>query len=82
MSDDITIVCDRCGKTVKGLMGTSLDNEGRPNMGFTAGFYRIAKDGEGWGQYTNPGERNVCDECMWADPRYIADYGDSRITKG
>nr|WP_143838143.1 hypothetical protein [Nitrospira cf. moscoviensis SBR1015] len=41
----------------------------------TAGYY-VA---EAWQKYANPGEVYICDSCMWADPRYIADYGVQRI---
>lgn len=75
----MTFTCDRCHKDiVDGAEYPPLDGK----LGFTAGFYRIAHDGEGWGKYTNPGERVICDACMWSDERYLKDYphmrGESR----
>lgn len=58
-----TITCSRCGKTVEGME----DNQG------TVGFYRLP--GTCWGKYSQGGEIFLCDECMWADPGYIRDYG-------
>ena len=28
-----------------------------------------------WNKFARPGEREVCDACMWADPAYQAEYG-------
>lgn len=61
---EVTIVCDRCKQEVKGLRTESC----------TAGFYDT-KPGGCWRKYANPDEEVVCDECMWQDPRYVADYG-------
>lgn len=58
---NVTVVCDRCRKTVEGMRGPR----------YTAGFY----DAEAWVKYTNPGEKIICDNCMWSDARYQADYG-------
>lgn len=58
-------LCDRCGKAIPHF---SFD----PTGGMTAGWYLTTG---GWGKFANPGERAVCDECMWSDPRYIAVYG-------
>jgi hypothetical protein len=55
--------CDRCHKKFEGDEGEH----------FTAGFYIV--DRGCWAKYANPFETVLCDECMWADPRYIADYG-------
>lgn len=59
--------CDRCHRKVEG-------NEGD---GFTSGFYCV--DGC-WAKYGRPYETIVCDECMWADPLYIADYGIMKVS--
>lgn len=56
--------CDRCKKKIEGEW---ID-------GYTCGFYDVAPPSS-WAKYSNPYETVVCDECMWADPRYIADYG-------
>lgn len=69
---NITVMCDRCHKTIEGLYSEPDDSN---HLGYTAGYYSIKEDGKGWGKYTDPDERIVCDQCMWADPRYIADYG-------
>ena len=29
----------------------------------------------GWDKFAHPGEKTVCDRCMWTDPRYVAVYG-------
>ena len=60
----VTVVCDRCGRTVEGW------RESEP-IGMTAGYYNVETS---WTKYANPGEKNVCDQCMWEDPRYQADY--------
>lgn len=55
--------CDRCRKKFEGDEGP----------GFTAGFYYV---NEGyWSKYARPFETVLCDECMWNDPGYTADYG-------
>lgn len=61
----VTVKCDRCGATVEGLRAE----------GVTGGFYDVAPPST-WAQYANEGEAIVCDECMFADPRYQAVYGD------
>lgn len=58
------ITCDRCGAKVDGFRGQYA----------TAGFYDTAGQ-SWWARYARPGERIVCDACMWADPGYRADYG-------
>jgi hypothetical protein len=72
MMTDITVVCDRCGKTVEGLH-TDADTENNIPGG-TSGYYTVDLP-SAWVLYANLGEKIVCDECMWSDPRYIADYG-------
>ena len=59
-------VCSRCRKAIEGFRP--------PDGGMTAGYYHALS----WKKYANPGEVIICDDCMWADPRYIADYGDMR----
>ena len=62
--DSVTVICDRCDDEIEGLRGQFA----------TAGFYDTAGQ-SWWARYANPGEKIVCDACMWADPRYRADYG-------
>lgn len=57
------VKCDRC----------SAEIEGHDEPSFTSGFYRIEKGR--WEKYANLGEKIVCDDCMWKNPKYIADYG-------
>jgi hypothetical protein len=53
--------CDRCHETVEGF----LPDAG----GMSAGVY------VGWRDCMDIDEWIVCDDCMWADPRYIAIHG-------
>lgn len=67
---NVTVTCDRCKKTVEGIRTDR----------FTGGFYEISVNAmtlepSDWCKFANPGEKIVCDDCMWADPRYIAVYG-------
>lgn len=55
--------CDRCGELIDGF----------EDEGGTAGFYYVHKGP--WSEFARPYEVVVCDECMWADPGYIALYG-------
>ena len=69
MNTEIDITCDRCGKTVHGLI---IQEEGMPKI--TGGFYDVTND-FGWGQFRRGNwEENVCDICMWSDPRFLAEY--------
>lgn len=46
-----------------------------PKVGeFTCGYYNVRR-GTYWHKFANEGELQVCDNCMWDDPRYIAVYG-------
>ena len=66
---DILVYCDRCKAQVQGAFRTNTA---------TAGFYDVTPGLHGtnqWTQYAREGERNVCDECMWSDPRYIVEHG-------
>lgn len=62
-----TVHCDRCQSDVEGY----IDPEG-----WSAGVYVTTSY---WSKFANPGEKQVCDACMWADPRYIAKYGTRTI---
>ena len=57
----VEITCDRCKETI-----ISIKTDG-----FTVGFY--VRSGT-WGKYMNDDEEFICDNCMWADERYMADF--------
>lgn len=59
------IICDRCGEEIKDAFR---------GLHATAGFYDVTGD-SWWSRYSRPGERNVCDICMWKDEGYRRDYG-------
>ena len=61
---DVAITCSRCGKQVEGYRDEIA----------TGGFY----DAKAWDQFANEGETEICDDCMWTDPRYIAVYGNMK----
>lgn len=63
------IHCDRCKVDLSFLIAHST-------CVMTTGYYEVAA-GQ-WNQFANLGESHLCDYCMWADPRYIAVYGDWR----
>jgi hypothetical protein len=69
-----TITCDRCKSTVDGILDDSFKS-----IIMTAGYYVVSTGY--WKGYGNAGEVNICDKCMFADPRYIKRYGDLRIKK-
>lgn len=56
-----TIHCDRC----------NIDKEGEVGLHFSAGCYLRS----GWARFMRNEEEIVCDDCMWKDPRYIAEFG-------
>lgn len=64
---DVTIVCDRCGETVHGKMYAKTNKV----PGATVGFYYLT---DGWSKYAREGEVRLCDNCMWSDEKYLADY--------
>ena len=57
------MTCDRCKTEFDGFRSETN----------TAGYYDVT--GGQWAKYALPGEASVCDSCMWADHRYIANYG-------
>lgn len=57
----VTISCDRCGRTVHGI----ACNDG------TSGFY---KRGPAWKRFMVAGEHIVCDDCMQHDLDYQREY--------
>ena len=66
--ENITVICDRCRKDVKGLI-----YRGEATFKGTAGFYHVTDNN--WCKFANPGESIVCDECMFQDSRYQEIYG-------
>ena len=70
MTNNIEIICDRCGKTVHGIVMEAA--EGLPKI--TGGFYDVAAPSV-WGEFAlSEDEKNVCDGCMWENPAFIAKY--------
>ena len=61
----VTIRCDRCNRFVEGEYGA---------WGVTKGYYWVAA-GSPWQRYSQPGERYICECCMWKDAGYIRDFG-------
>lgn len=65
---DITIICDRCGKVVNGVIDEfHLDK----SVKLTGGFYDVTES-----EYARWEEERICDDCMHSDPKYIETYGD------
>jgi len=62
------MICDRCKQ--------DFDGDKIPGVA-TFGYYEVGPAGTPWGQFANPGEVVVCDQCMRSDPRFIAIYGDN-----
>lgn len=60
-------VCSRCRRRVAGFRRPRADR-------FTIGYYVVAPPAW-WARFARPGERIVCDACMWVDPGYVAVYG-------
>lgn len=58
--------CGRCHQAIKDFTPPTRN-------GMTAGYYY------GWTDFMNPGERYVCDDCMFKDPRYIKVYGEHTV---
>lgn len=69
--NEVTVTCSRCGKTVEGAEFPAHHEE----LGMTSGFYRVI-EGNYWHKFARPGETILCDDCMWKDPLYIAEYGE------
>lgn len=65
----IVPLCSRCFR--------DLDEEIRASRKFmglgTIGYYEVVSGY--WSQFADPGEKYLCDACVWSDPRYIAVYG-------
>jgi hypothetical protein len=63
-----SFLCDRCKVYKPGLL--DLDDHGQ--LIGTGGVY------VGWPDFMSGSENLICDDCMFADPRYIVRYGDHR----
>ena len=74
MNIPTTITCDRCKSTINGFRDESIKS-----VAFTAGYYEVGKGY--WKRYGNAGEINICDACMFSDPRYMKTYGQTEIKK-
>ncbi len=61
----IAVKCDRCGQEVQGWV--------EPGVA-TSGFYAVGP-GKAFERFARPGEINVCDKCMSADPLFRQEYG-------
>ena len=57
----IKVTCDRCKRVIEGIRGKD----------FSGGFFEMSK----WPEYRRENEENVCDPCMFADPKYVEHYG-------
>jgi len=70
MNTEIDIICDRCGKTIHGIVLQPTPDT--PKL--TGGFYDVT-EGNGWHEFARSLlEQNVCDRCMWADPKFLEKY--------
>jgi hypothetical protein len=65
---EISIKCDRCGKSVMGLMEITPTGQK-----YTGGFYDV--ESGYWRRFARREEKNICDECMFNDSRYQETYG-------
>ena len=67
--------CGRCHKIV--------EQEPFNPRGFTAGYYDVQGDPNvEWGCYARPGEKYLCDSCMWSDPKFILRRGTAVLKTG
>ena len=68
MRTEIDIVCDRCGKTVHGII---IEEPGVPKI--TGGYYDVTPP-SAWGMFSLPDEQAVCDQCMWSNLEFQKMY--------
>lgn len=59
----VIVKCNHCSKVVEGVRGEN----------FTGGFYDVAKGF--WKNFARPGEKRLCDVCMWSRPEFQLVYG-------
>lgn len=64
INKQLEVTCDRCGQPVLDATTISLG---------TGNYYSVAP-GSYWAEFSRTGERDVCDKCMWADPKYQEMY--------
>lgn len=51
--------------------------------GMTAGYYDVqGNPSYEWGCYARPGEKYVCDPCMWSDPKFQLRRGTAILKTG
>jgi len=58
--------CDRCHAEIKNYEHWSL--------GPTAGYYHVGNVSY-WSRFAIADEQQICDQCMWEDPKYQMIYG-------
>ena len=63
------VVCSRCRFAI---LGSNEESDLRDS--FTCGYYIVTR-GSNWNRFAHPGEKYLCDSCMWADPRFQEVYG-------
>lgn len=73
---NVTVTCDRCGKVVHGIIDEFYLDK---TIKVTGGFYDVTD--EYWSQFARWEEERICDDCMFADPKYKAIYGDLPAAK-
>ncbi len=68
--------CDRCGERIEGYLNKVMLAEG-VIIDVTSGYYDVTPTEieAGWDKLANPGERIICNRCMFTDPRYLEVYG-------
>jgi hypothetical protein len=64
--------CSRCRMPIKDFAPAD------PETGVTHGYYDV-REGRGWEEFSKPGEKFVCDDCMHRHPIYFARYGPTPI---
>ncbi len=57
------LICDRCKKEIIGFRHEMM----------TAGFYDVT--GSPWNEFASSDEKNICDECMFANSKFQEIYG-------
>ena len=70
---EVFLKCDRCKATVHGF--ADFDQDGL--LTATSMFYMRPA----WEKYMNPGEVQVCDACVQADPLWQKNHGPQGVLK-
>lgn len=69
MNTHVEIICDRCEKTIHGVV---IEDPRFPKV--TGGFYDVT-EGSSWHEFARSSlEWSVCDRCMWEDPKFQEKY--------